>query len=124
VLNLITDHLLGLKLPQGSEPNKLAEELIKALDEEKRKRTMEQFLADTQNDCRKRKRYFDSVAVFKSLEKARLFHANQASLNVLVQRELEARFLAEGKDSALRAGIFKASGSIGPMCFFFFSGRH
>jgi hypothetical protein len=27
---------------------------------------------------------------------------------VLVQREAEGKFLAEGKDSALRAGIFKA----------------
>jgi hypothetical protein len=42
--------------------------------------------------------------------------------SVLVQREAEGKFLAEGKDSALRAGIFKASGSIGPMCIFF-SGR-
>jgi hypothetical protein len=37
----------------------------------------------------------------------------------LVQRENEGKVLAEGKkDSALRAGIFKASGSIGPMYLF------
>ena len=45
------------------------------------------------------------------------------SARVLVQREYEEKCLAEGKeDAALRAGIFKASGSIGPMCFFLFLG--
>jgi len=40
------------------------------------------------------------------------------SARVLVQREYEEKCLAEGKeDAALRAGIFKASGSIGPMYF-------
>ena len=32
-------------------------------------------------------------------------------MRVLVQREAEGKYLAEGKDAALRAGIFKASGS-------------
>lgn len=54
LLSLITDHVLGLKLPTGSEPNKLAEELIKKFDEEKYKQTVEKFLSDTQAHCRRR----------------------------------------------------------------------
>jgi len=37
--------------------------------------------------------------------------------SVLVQREKEGQERSKGRDSALRAGIFKAWGSIDPMVF-------
>jgi hypothetical protein len=64
LLSLVTEHVVGIKLPKGSEPNKLAEELIKKLDEERNKQTLEKFLSHTQANCRKKKRYFDTVSIY------------------------------------------------------------
>jgi hypothetical protein len=64
ILSLISEHIIGVKLPTGAEPNKLAEDLIKILDEERNKQAIERFLANLQAKCRKSKRYFDSISMY------------------------------------------------------------
>jgi hypothetical protein len=79
LLSLVTEHVLGVKLPKNNEPNKLAEDLIKKLDEERYKKTVELFLSEIQENCKKEKRYFNSVSVYTAAGAA-LFSAKQAAL--------------------------------------------
>src|SRR5580704_14320923 len=63
LLGYVTEKIIGWKPSPDSDPNKLAEDLIKVFDDERNKQAITKFLADTQNDCRKRQRYFDAVGV-------------------------------------------------------------
>jgi len=77
LLGYITESIIGWKPSQGSEPNKLAEDLIKVFDEERNKRSIVRFLAATQEQCKKRHRYFYTVSVYSP---APLSRAPQSSL--------------------------------------------
>jgi hypothetical protein len=79
LISIISEHVLGMKIPKGSEPNKLAEDIIKILDEERNKRSIEKFLEQTQRACRKDTRYFDTVGAY-SLKGIRLSQVAQSSL--------------------------------------------
>jgi hypothetical protein len=79
MVGYITEKIIGWKPPQGSEPNKLVEDLIKVFDEEGNKRTITLFLADTQKRCREGHRYFETVSA-SDAAKASLAKVSQASL--------------------------------------------
>jgi hypothetical protein len=79
LLSLVTEHVLGMKLPKSNEPNKLAEDLIKKLDEERYKKTVERFLSEIQEECKEKKRYFNSVSVYRA-DGANFSSAKQSAL--------------------------------------------
>ena len=79
LLGYITEKIIGWQPPQGSQPGKLAEDLIKVFDEESNKRTITRFLADTQSRCRKRHRYFETVDI-RSASGISLFKVDQSLL--------------------------------------------
>jgi hypothetical protein len=81
LISLVSEHLLGWKLPQGAAPNKLAEDIIKILDDEQAKRAVEEFLTSTQKQCRKNGRYFDAIGNEIASRGNRLCRANQATLH-------------------------------------------
>ncbi len=77
IVGYITEKIIGWRPSQGSEPNKLAEDLIKVFDEESNKRTIARFLTDIQKKCEKRGRFFATLSVWSQ---ARLSKAAQSSL--------------------------------------------
>jgi len=68
VLGYVSEKILGWRPPQGSEPNKLADELFKILDEERNKQALEKFLTETQNKCRSHHRFFDKVSGWRLVQ--------------------------------------------------------
>ena len=80
LVGYVTEKIIGWKPSQGSDPNKLAEDLIKVFDEERNKQAITKYLADTQKGCRERRRYFDAVGIAVP-NGIRLSQANQASLH-------------------------------------------
>jgi len=80
IVSLITEHFIGWKLPKGSEPNKLAEDVIKIFDDAESKRTIEQFLSAIQERSVKNRRFFDAVGAEIPSRKKRLSSAKQSTL--------------------------------------------
>jgi hypothetical protein len=63
LLDYVTEKLIGWKQAPTSEPNKLAEDLIKMFDEEKNKQTTVRFLEEMRKKCQKEGRYFEMIGL-------------------------------------------------------------
>jgi hypothetical protein len=77
LLDYVTEKLIGWKRSPSTEPNKLAEELIKVFDEETNKQTTVRFLEEIRKRCQKRGRYFETIGVYSQ---ASLSRTQQSSL--------------------------------------------